>query len=201
MATSSEHQPLCPSPHENGENHQDADPQSALQEPIAERSPPKAAHRSCRLMVLLVVSNILWALTMLVLLSAFWSTIWPPRQPEPRFATDLPDAQRAVRYVQREYSQALVYNQSSRQVERLVDPEEPPYFGDPSPEIDAAWARLLHGKPQTPTHPSKDELTRFLAGEFPVMTPDEAAPFVPELATFPDGNFHFEYVSPPTPSF
>ena len=50
-------------------------------------------------------------------------------------------------------------------VERQVDPNEPAYFGPPSPAIDAAWKDLLRG-------------------EFFVMTAAEAAPFEPDLRPF-----------------
>ena len=100
------------------------------------------------LKIVLVVSNTLWLLVLSLLVFALWKS--SPR--EPRFATDLPDAQRAVRYEQRVYSQALFYNEATKQVERHVDPDEPVYFGEPSPDVDANWDTLLHGTSE-PTKP------------------------------------------------
>ena len=65
---------------------------------------------------------------------------------EPRFATDLADAQPAVKYMQKVYTNTLMYNETSKHVQRVIDPDEPQYFGPPSREIDEAWGELLHGK-------------------------------------------------------
>ena len=119
---------------------------------------------------LLVITNILAALLILVLAAIL--ALRPPR--DPTYATDFPAARHLVRYERRDFTGVLLFNESAMTVERKVDPREPPYFGPPSPAIDAAWKELLRG-------------------EFFVMTDAESAPFEPELRPFrKDGKRHME---------
>lgn len=61
------------------------------------------------------------------------------------YPTDLYDAQPNVIYEKRVFTGRLNYNESSGLLYREVDPSSVQYFGEPSPEIDAAWDELLRG--------------------------------------------------------
>ena len=95
------------------------------------------------LTVLFVASNAMWLLITLTLFFAASGS--KESAADPRFATDLADAQPAVKYEQRVYSNTLIYNETAQRVERVTDPKETQYFGPPSLEMDEAWSELLHG--------------------------------------------------------
>ncbi|KAF7187155.1 Cyclochlorotine biosynthesis protein R, partial [Pseudocercospora fuligena] len=87
--------------------------------------------------------------------------------------TDMADAWPAIEYEERTFTGALVYDPTRKRVVRKSD-SDTDYFGPPSKELDDRWDDLLRN-------------------EFPIMTEDEAAPFIPELVRVPKTNqFHFE---------
>jgi hypothetical protein len=59
--------------------------------------------------------------------------------------TDLPDVRPFISYEERVFTGKFAYNKETGMVYREVDPSQPQYAGEPSPEIDAAWAELLRG--------------------------------------------------------
>jgi hypothetical protein len=61
------------------------------------------------------------------------------------YRTDFADARKAITYEERVFSGALKYNTETKDVFRDIDPSEPQYFGPPSPDVDAAWDKLLAG--------------------------------------------------------
>jgi len=90
------------------------------------------------------------------------------------FRTDFNDARASVQYEERVFTGALKYDPAVGHAYREIDPQQPQYFGESSPEIKAAWDDLIHD-------------------EFPTMSESEAAPFTPELKPLPnDGEYHFE---------
>lgn len=92
-------------------------------------------------------------------------TFWP---------TDLDSMKPVVEYETIEYTGSLLYNTTSQRVYRNVSVDDIQFVGPPKPEIDAAWDKLL-----------KDE--------WPVLTDEEAEPFLPELRRLPNDNrYHFE---------
>lgn len=108
--------------------------------------------------------------------------------------TDLESAKSSVVFQETTFSGALKYNESTHEVYRELDAGEPNYFGDPrtTPGIEEAWSDLLRGE-NFFTSFSRFVSDTALAGEFFVMTEEEAAPFVPELTKVPaTGNFHGE---------
>ena len=155
MATDSHYEPLL-------ENRESEDSFSSSQESQDTVDAEKQAHRrhndartqrprwrrrpepwSYLLTVLFIVSNAMW---LVIALSLFFVASHSlPSPAEPRFATDLADAQSAVQYHQKVYSSTLEYNKTSKQIERILDPEETQYFGAPTPAIDKAWSDLLYG--------------------------------------------------------
>ena len=148
MASSSKYIPLRPrtSISSDGSSRRDIDDDAV---PWAEKlandlGPTKLGRWLVLPTVLLVLTNTFWALALLALF--FREPAEPTAMhPEPRFATDLPDVQPAVQYVQRTFSQPLLYNETSGLVERIVDSDAARYFGEPSPEVDANWNALLRG--------------------------------------------------------
>ena len=138
MASSSKYELLRSSSAEDEERLEDVQSQSdfALEKP--------GSNGSRRLSTCTVLLTMLNFLLLLVTVTMVYAVSKSPPQ-EARFATDFADAQRAVRYEQLEYSQKLFYNETSEQVELERYPDETTYFGDPSPEIDAAWDELLYG--------------------------------------------------------
>ena len=125
------------------------------------RAPPHPP--SSRRTRLLVATNVLTALLALAL--AALPLLRPP-PPDPTHATGFPAARHlAGTYAPRDFTGALLFNESTMTMERQTDPNVPAYFGPLSPAIDAAWKDLLRG-------------------EFFVMTAAEAAPFEPDLRPF-----------------
>ncbi len=135
MAPGSEYKPLRSS---FGEDEEKPDEVGPRLDGVAS---PNASRRLSLCTILLTGLNFLLLLVSVTMVYA----VSTPTPQEPRFATDFAGAQRTVRYEQRTYSQQLFYNETSEQVEREMDPHETLYFGDPSPEIDAAWEELLYG--------------------------------------------------------
>ncbi|KAL2823021.1 hypothetical protein BJX63DRAFT_426843 [Aspergillus granulosus] len=88
------------------------------------------------------------------------------------YPTDLPDAHPYVLYEERVFIGRFNYNESTGLIYKEVDPTSTQYFGNPSPQIDAAWDDLLRG-------------------EFVEMTEKEAAPYTPELQRTPGGRMYF----------
>jgi hypothetical protein len=62
------------------------------------------------------------------------------------FRTDFNDARASVKYEERVFTGALNYDPVVGQAYREIDPLQPQYFGESSPEIEAAWDNLIHGK-------------------------------------------------------
>ncbi|KAF2159760.1 hypothetical protein M409DRAFT_29764 [Zasmidium cellare ATCC 36951] len=132
------------------------------------RGPHSEHQRQTRQYVLLAVNVTILILSLLV-------NIWTWARVEPKCIreTDMQDAHSAIQYEQRVFTGALVYDPETKRAIRKQDAEHE-YFGPPSEELDAAWHKLLHG-------------------EFPVMRPEEAAQFEPELTRIPKTKeFHFE---------
>ncbi|KAF2210521.1 hypothetical protein CERZMDRAFT_60734 [Cercospora zeae-maydis SCOH1-5] len=85
------------------------------------------------------------------------------------------DARSAIEYEEQEYTGALVYDPDTKTAGRRHDAAVE-YFGPPSLALDQKWRQLLHGM-----------------RELPIMTDDEAAPYLPELLRIPKTNaYHFE---------
>lgn len=89
----------------------------------------------------------------------------PTEQATPSLAsTEIADALPFLQTEQRHFSGELAYNTTSKQLYREINPSSPQYFGQPSPEIDAAWHELMEN-------------------EYIVMTEEEATPFGNALRT------------------
>ncbi|KAJ5219964.1 hypothetical protein N7468_009168 [Penicillium chermesinum] len=92
----------------------------------------------------------------------------------PAYRTDLEDSHPHIVLEERTFSGKLWFDRETKTVYREIDPAEPQYFGPPGPEIDRAWGDLLRG-------------------EFVRLTPEEAAPYLPDLTVEPaSGHYHFE---------
>lgn len=67
----------------------------------------------------------------------------------PAFQTDLHDAHPHIFYEERIFTGKLWFDEQTDTAYRDIDPSQTQYFGPPSPEIDAAWADLLRGNPDS----------------------------------------------------
>lgn len=63
----------------------------------------------------------------------------------PIWDTDMLDAHDSIEYEERTYTGALAYDYDKKEMIRENDGKME-FFGPPSPEVDAAWHSLLHGK-------------------------------------------------------
>ncbi|KAF1988328.1 hypothetical protein K402DRAFT_328891 [Aulographum hederae CBS 113979] len=110
----------------------------------------------------------------------------PQSQPHPQtwpgpLPSDLKDSWPAIEYETRVFGGGLNYNESSGEIVWEADDVEDGkegnrYFGLPSEEIDEAWEDLMRG-------------------EYSVLTPSEAHPFIQSSNLRPfhhDGKYHFE---------
>lgn len=111
----------------------------------------------------------------IVLTCSILTNLWLWRRPTyGAFPTDMKDARKAIEYEVREYTGALVFDPKKGRMMRVREPGAIEYFGPPSDEVNQRWHDLLHG-------------------QFPVMTDEEAAPFLPNLTRLPETNhYHFE---------
>jgi hypothetical protein len=119
------------------------------------------------------------------------------------YKTDLSDVRPSISYEERVFSGKLWYNEETGFLYRDIDTAQPQYFGEPSPEIDAAWSDLLRGNIFCLNWQGWfgclifDALTNSVldsVGEFPVMTDEEAAPYIPELKKLRiSSQYHFEW--------
>jgi hypothetical protein len=55
-------------------------------------------------------------------------------------------AKASIKAEQVTFTGSLRYNATTKEIYREIDLSQPQYVGSPSPEIDAAWDRLLHGE-------------------------------------------------------
>jgi hypothetical protein len=58
--------------------------------------------------------------------------------------SDMEDARSVIRYEERMYTGALTYNETAKQIVRILDDSQQ-YVGPPSMEITQAWRNLLRG--------------------------------------------------------
>lgn len=118
-----------------------------------------------------------WSFVVVViaLLGSLAVNIWLFYRPKyGAFPTDMKDARSAIRYETRTYTGALVWDQQKQGLARVREPGTVEYFGPPSKAVDDAWHALLHD-------------------QFPAMTDEEAAPFLPNLTRLPQTDrYHFD---------
>lgn len=83
----------------------------------------------------------------LILFSAYLLSHQYGCRPSEKYAykTDLADVRPFISYEERVFSGKLWYNEETGFLYRDIDAAQPQYFGEPSPEIDAAWSDLLRG--------------------------------------------------------
>ena len=111
----------------------------------------------------------------IALICSILTNLWLWHRPSyGAFPTDMKDARKAIEYEVREYTGALVFDSEKGRMMRVREPGAVEYFGPPSEEVNQRWHNLLHG-------------------QFPAMTEEEAAPFLPNLTRLPETNrYHFE---------
>lgn len=63
-----------------------------------------------------------------------------------------------IQLEQRNFTGWISYNATEDDVFRVMDPNEPQYFGSPSEEMDTAWDHLLYGQYVAMT---EEEATRY----------------------------------------
>ena len=83
------------------------------------------------------------------------------------------DARQVVELEQRDFTGWISYNATEDDVYRVLDPNEPQYFGPPSKEMDAAWDHLLYG-------------------QYVAMTEEEAARYPGIVTSGTTGNYHMQ---------
>jgi hypothetical protein len=135
-------------------------------------------------------------LVLSILLFASLSTnIYLTLRPNPcLFSTDLPDSRRAIEYEVRTFTGQLTVDSKTGEYVRARDAETE-YFGPPSAEIEQAWKDLLRSTfplSEPPRMSLRSTNADCLKDEFPVLTDDEAKPFLPELTRADSGFYHFE---------
>ncbi|KAF2993510.1 hypothetical protein E8E13_001099 [Curvularia kusanoi] len=89
------------------------------------------------------------------------------------FATDFEDARQVVHLEQRNFTGWISYNATEDDVYRVMDPNEPQYFGPPSKDMDAAWDDLLYG-------------------QYVAMTREEAARYPGIVTSGTTGKYHMQ---------
>lgn len=116
----------------------------------------------------------IWVATVAAFLCSIAVNIWLARRSRyGAFPTDMKDARRAIKYETRTYTGALIFDPEKRGLVRLQEPGVVEYFGPPSKAVDDAWHNLLHD-------------------QFPIMTDEEAKPYLPNLTRLETGHYHFE---------
>ncbi|KAM3420433.1 hypothetical protein BST61_g3706 [Cercospora zeina] len=156
------------------------------------RQPTTDRQRAVRLYILLAVNAVLFLFS----LALYLRTVLLQQRKEAAalppcvHRTDMEDARSAIEYEEQDSTGALVYDPDTKTAGRRQDAEVD-YFGPPSLALDRTWHQLLHATPlRVPAHPSR--LTAS-PGELPIMTDEEAIPYLPELLRIPKTNaYHFE---------
>ncbi|KAH9886109.1 hypothetical protein F4778DRAFT_481781 [Xylariomycetidae sp. FL2044] len=144
--------------------------QAFIDEEKHERPDPDG--RSPRL--LLRQSILPWTVSCILLILYAYELFTPTSSLGP-FETDLKDAQRAVAYEEKHFTGHFAWDEAEQTIYRVLPPDEPLFFGEPSDEIDRAWEDLSRGK--------------FLA-----MNEEEVDRFkAPDLLLYPDGNYYFTF--------
>lgn len=119
-----------------------------------------------------MISTFLLALISATSLYINFTTVSSPCRLGDALLSDMPDARHAIQYEQRTYTGELTYDDKIKKIIRPQDGEVE-FFGEPGPELDAKW-------------------DIYLKDEFPIMTTEEAEPYLPQLRRIWDGEFRFE---------